>query len=592
LRRQVSAPAPLAETIIDMTVRIILLLLAVSTAFAQSAFAPGDWQSWRDFRGARALDASAHDVFVATGGGVLTYQISRGRWDDPAAMGYGPFEAIPIDDALLLIYDQRYDNLWVATRDRLLKWQIGLNRWEVAARNVWTFGERPVNIGFDDHSLYVETIPDRVFESLFTERPPLPDPDWQPYVRRYKGDLLSGNLLLDLSPGIPYPEQVKWRGLRSKVFIEDAQYPPGVLGRLPAGLPYVFPPKPYSWLNDGTLLDPSGRPFPITDWLLDRWSNFWSTHWGAGVLKVDLRTQRTDQLLAGPAGNNIRALLFLDHELWMGGANNDEYMGISVFEGYGTGWRFYERRTDSQIRSTQIEELAFAGDKVWLASADGLLSYFPKKKLWKRYDVQDNLHAQQITALAADGGRLWIGTVDGLSVMEITSETITRIPAEGFTLSGIHDLALIDSVLYVGTEGGLTQVNTRTHEAMKLPLDPGLINSDVFDLAVYGKTLWLVTAQGLMRRTADGATSSWLSGVHMKSALPTCVEASDPFVWVGTETGFWRFNPERSAWDSYSRKDGLIDDHVLVIKEDRGDLWLGTAGGLTRYYWSRPGASR
>ncbi|MBK6764883.1 MAG: hypothetical protein IPG71_00865 [bacterium] len=571
---------------------VSVLWLFVAGALAQSAFAPGDWQSWRDFRGARALDASAHELFVATGGGVLTYQISRGRWDDPAAMGHGSFEAIPIDDALLLIYDQRYDNLWVATRDRLLKWQYGLNRWEIAARGVWTFGERPVNIGFDEHSLYVETMPDHVFETLFSERPPLPGPNWMSIVRRYKGDLQSGNMLLDLAPDVADPERVIWRGLRSKVLIEDAQYPPGIMGRLPAGLPYVFPPKPYSWLNDGTLLDPSGRPFPITDWLLDRWSNFWSTHWGAGVLKVDLRSQRSDQLLAGPAGNDIRALLFLERELWMGGANDEEYMGISVFEGYGTGWRFYERRDDSQIRSTQIEDLAFAGEQVWLATADGLLSYFPRKKLWKRYDVQDNLQAQQITALASQGNRLWIGTVDGLSVMQVDVGSITQIPADGFALSGVRDIALLDSFLYVGTEGGLTQVNSRTHEVTRLPLDPGLVNTAVLGLSAYGHDLWLVTAQGLMRWAGSGETTSWLAAVHMKSALPTCVEASDPYVWVGTETGFWRFDPERNTWDSYSRKDGLVDDHVHVIREDRGDLWLGTAGGLTRYYWSRPGASR
>ncbi len=98
-----------------------------------------------------------------------------------------------------------------------------------------------------------------------------------------------------------------------------------------------------------TLLDPSGknRAYPMTDWLVDRWGTFWSTHWGAGVLKTDLRTLRSDQLLAGPAGNDIRALLFLDNEMWMAGANEAEFMGISVFEGYGTGWRYIEKRDNS-----------------------------------------------------------------------------------------------------------------------------------------------------------------------------------------------------------------------------------------------------
>lgn len=571
---------------------LFILLLASDIVLAQSIYSPGDWQSWRDFRGARALDVSAHDLFVATGGGVLTYEISRGRWEDPAVMGYGSFAAIPIDEALLVIYDEQYDYLWVVTSTTLLKWQKSFNRWEIAAKNVWNVNERPVNVGVDRESIYVETMPERAFEQIFNEWPPLPDRDWTQYIHRYKGGVSSGSLMSDLAPEIPNPDQVRWRGLRSKVFIEDAQYPAGVQGRLPAGIPYVFPPKPYSWSNDGTLLDPSGRAFPITDWLLDRWGNFWSTHWGAGVLKTDLRTLRSEQLLAGPAGNDIRALLFLDNEMWMAGANDAEFMGVSVFEGYGTDWRYYERRDDSQIRSTQIEDLAFVSDRVWLASADGLLSYLPRKKLWKRYDVQDNLPAQQVTSLVVSGSDLWIGTAKGLAVMDTRSNSITRIPAERFSLNGVLELAIQDSFVFVGTEGGLTKVNAHTHEVTPVALDPGLINASVLDMSVYGANLWLVTPQGLMRRSSNGETKSWLSELRMKSAIPTCVEASDPFIWVGTETGFWRFDPAREAWESYSRKDGLVDDHIQVIKEDRGDLWLGTTGGLTRYYWSRPGASR
>lgn len=95
-----------------------------------------------------------------------------------------------------------------------------------------------------------------------------------------------------------------------------------------------------------------------------------------------------------------------------------------------------------------------------------------------------------------------------------------------------------------------------------------------------------------MRRTASGETKSWLAEVWMKNALPTCVDASSPFIWVGTEAGFFRFDPSREAWEHYTRRDGLVDDYVQVIKEDRGDLWIGTRGGLTRYYYSRPGAVR
>ncbi|MCL4306419.1 hypothetical protein KJZ99_10920 [bacterium] len=575
-----------------LTLSLLGLLTWCKVSLAQSDYSPGDWQSYRDCRGARAMDVNPHELFVATGGGVLTFQLSRNRWEAPQVMGYGAFEAVPIDDAILLLYDERYNHVWVATRDQLLKWQRGFDRWEIAARNVWMHGERPVNIGVGGQSLYVETIPDQVFEQLFTQNPPLPDPEWRAFVRRYRGDRSTGNLFLDMIQDPEEMDQIRWRGLRSKLRIPDSAYPPGVLAQLPAGFPYVMPPRPYTWYSDGTLYDPRGRSFPVTDWLLDSWGNFWSTHWGAGVLKSDLRALRSVQLLAGPAGNDVKALLFLEQGLWIGGANDGDFLGVSFLEGYGNSWSYVERRDDSQIRSTNVSDLVSAGDRIWFATMDGLLSYQPRKKQWKRFDVQDNLHAQQVTALAVRGTELWIGTHDGLSVLDTRGDQITRIPSDGFALSGILDLVVHDSLLYVGTEGGLTQVNARTHEVTRLPLDPGLLNLPVSSLSLLNNDLWLATPEGIMRRTASGETKSWLSEVWMKNAVPTCVDASNPFIWVGTEAGFFRFDPSREAWEHYTRRDGLVDDYVQVIKEDRGDLWIGTRGGLTRYYYSRPGAVR
>ncbi|MCB9367389.1 MAG: hypothetical protein H6506_01750 [Calditrichaeota bacterium] len=566
--------------------------MAFLASLAQTTYAPEDWVSYRDCRGARGLDASEFELFVATGGGVLTYQLNRGKWEPPQVMGYGSFEAIPIEDALLVLYDELYNTVWVATRDKMLKWQRGFGRWEVTDQNPWLLGERPVNIGVGEGSLYVETIPEHIFDQLFYAQPPLPDPEWIAYVKRYSGGRNSGRLSLDMTRDGSDAEKIRWRGLRTRVPISNAAYPPGVTGQQPAGLPYVFPPKPYTWHNDGTLYDPQGRAFLVTDWLVDTWGGFWSTHWGAGVLRVDLRTQTAEQYLTGPAGNDMAALLFLDHELWTGGANDGDFMGISVLHDYGSEWSFFERRDNAQIRSTMVSDLAFADERVWLAATDGLLSFTPRKKIWKRYDVQDGLHAQQVTALAARDGELWVGTVDGVAVMEMTGNKIVRISSEGFKLSGVHDLVIADSLVYVGTNGGLTQIHRRTHEVTRLPLDPGLIHGPVLGLSFYGGELWLVTAQGVMRRDAARETKSWLSEVHLSEAIPTCIEASDPYVWVGTESGFFRFQPEREAWERYTHRDGLVNDLVRVIKEDRGDLWVGTAGGLTRYYWSRPGATK
>ena len=124
------------------------------------------------------------ELYVATGGGVLVYELNRNRWENPAVMGYGSFEAVPIDDALLLIHDERYNYLWVVTRDKLLKWNRGLDRWEIARTNIWPLAGRAGNIGIGDQSLYVETIHDRLLDGLFKIGRAIPDQSWMGYIRR------------------------------------------------------------------------------------------------------------------------------------------------------------------------------------------------------------------------------------------------------------------------------------------------------------------------------------------------------------------------------------------------------------------------
>ncbi|MBK6910321.1 MAG: hypothetical protein IPH10_05225 [bacterium] len=570
---------------------LIILFIVCGAATGQTAYSPGDWQSWRDFRGARALDANAHELFVATAGGLLVYDFARDRWEDPAVMGYGSFSAVPVDDALLLIYDDQNNAVWVATRTKLLKWNRGMERWEIARENEWPLGERPVNIGLSGQSLYLETIPDHIFERLYLPGSPLPEPIWLPYVKSYVGPRLTGNLMTNMRPD-DHDTPIRWRGLRSKLPLRDEEFGGAVLGQPPAGLPMVFAPEPFTWLADGTLLDAHNRTYPMTDWLLDRWGNFWSTQWGAGVIKVQLRGLRAEQVVVGPAGDDVRALLPLDNELWMGGANDGDFRGISVMMDFGDSWRIVEKRDNAQIRSTNVSDIVFADERVWVATTDGLLSYTPRKRVWKRYDVQDNLPAQQVTALTVHGQAVWIGTPDGLALLNTQTNAIERVTGNAFNLAGVTDLLATDSAIWVGTGMGLYRVDPGTYEISSPALDPGLINGPINGLAQFGAALWLVTPQGLMRRTADGQTKSWQSEVWLRAAIPTCISASDPYIWIGTDGGLFRFQPEREVWEHYTQRDGLVDNRVQVVREDRGDLWIGTAGGLTRYYYSRPGLPR
>ena len=250
---------------------LILYVLAFAvSAFAQMDFNSTDWTSYRDFRYAVCLDLNERELYAATSGGILTYNILNNKWYDPIVVGNGLSEAVELDDPLLLLFDRENSYLWVVTRTQLLQYDVNMDRWRRTAKDVWGTMDRPVNIGVGGGSIYVETIPGQVFSTLFNFSPPFPKPDWERYITRYKGSRNFGNLIpeSDLA-NIP---DVRWRGLRSRAKLtSDELY--GSLGNPPANFPSLFLPFGWTWNMDGMIRDQQLRSFPITDWVVDQWGN-------------------------------------------------------------------------------------------------------------------------------------------------------------------------------------------------------------------------------------------------------------------------------------------------------------------------------
>jgi len=62
----------------------------------------------------------------------------------------------------------------------------------------------------------------------------------------------------------------------------------------------------------------------------------------------------------------------------------------------------------------------------------------------------------------------------------------------------------------------------------------------------------------------------------------------EKFIWIGTEhDGFFRYNRKTGEWVQYTVADGLVSNRVQIIRHDGDDLLIGTANGLTRFYWNQ-----
>jgi ligand-binding sensor domain-containing protein len=310
-------------------------------------------------------------------------------------------------------------------------------------------------------------------------------------------------------------------------------------------------------------------------------------------MQNDLRMGKATLYRPGPAGNDIRAIYVGGQSVWMGGINSGERQGFTRASTYLDEWSGVERRDDSRIRSTELWDVTEWKNEIWFATNDGLLSFDEKKGRWSRTDVSDNLYASEIRALLSTDSVLWVGTVRGLCYVSPSGE-IYRIQNPGIELSGVTDLAALGDTLYVATPNGLFKGSTKSREFSFTNLDPGMLNAPVLELSVASGELWLATSDGVARYNSSTATSkSWLTTDFLKGARPSCVLATETHAWVGTESsGFFRYRKDTGEWIRYTTEDGLLDNHIQVIRQSGDDLLIGTPTGLTRFYWNRPGRAR
>jgi diguanylate cyclase (GGDEF)-like protein len=204
----------------------------------------------------------------------------------------------------------------------------------------------------------------------------------------------------------------------------------------------------------------------------------------------------------------------------------------------------------------------FRDGKVWtLTAADGL----PHEVLWTVYEDRK--------------GTLWIGTGGGGLVRMADGRFRQLAAAEG--LPSRRFMAMAEDAggtLWVGGWGdGLFRVEGE--RLVRVRPDPAFITALLADA---DGTLWIGTEKeglvglrdgGVLRLTArDGLASDNVRTLHRD-------RRGD--LWVGTDGGLSRLGGGRSGRPvSYTARNGLPHNTVTEIHEDAaGGLWLGTYGG-------------
>jgi len=238
---------------------------------------------------------------------------------------------------------------------------------------------------------------------------------------------------------------------------------------------------------------------------------------------------------------------------------------------------------------------------VWIGTRDGLARYDGAAfRVW-RHDAGDpgSLASNDVPTVYADrDGRIWCGGDDGLSMLDprTNSERFIhyRHDANDAASLSTNDVWTIASdaagAIWIGGYGGgvdrLDPASGKiTHLRKEAGSTLGLMSDNV--LALYfdrSGRLWIGTDVGIDVRGTDGTVRHVdLAAVSTDGRFNAAnlVEDGDGSILAGTRHGLLRIDANLAARVVLDRQ--LNDAYAYaVVRDDAGDLWIGSRSGLNR----------
>jgi ligand-binding sensor domain-containing protein/tRNA A-37 threonylcarbamoyl transferase component Bud32 len=217
---------------------------------------------------------------------------------------------------------------------------------------------------------------------------------------------------------------------------------------------------------------------------------------------------------------------------------------------------------------------------LWVGSESGLFCW--QNGIWQYLNKSNGLDSNYIYAVCEDAeGSIWMGVLDG-GLAQLRDEKITTFTEhEGLAGSKFRSLHEAESgALWIGGHGGhLNRFQNGRCESFGLPSH--FKNQTIYSLAGdVGGSMWLGTDFGLLLFREGRFQAVSLPGTNRRIETRCVKRDAAGRLWIAT-WGSGLFFRQNGRFTSYSTGDGLPNDHVSSLFEDRrGNLWVGCETGL------------
>lgn len=338
--------------------------------------------------------------------------------------------------------------------------------------------------------------------------------------------------------------------------------------------------------------------------------------WIGTFLGLDLYDRKLDRFVRFKIGSiqTVVSSILEDSKgnLWIGTHGSLYYYNIHT-----SSFKVYTKEANNLTNNFIRSIVKDKNERIWVGTINGLNCFDAAKDTFIPYlfDANENtrFRSNRIATLKVDyKNRLWVGTDKGLYLFLNSQEVPEKGTfrhfyhnplddksiAEGGILTMIEDT---ENNLWIGTEfGGLDCINLKKFDAGDTEFfhyrnDPAqatsLSNNTVYSiLEDKQKNLWVGTySKGLnvFNRSSmrfSTAFTSKKNGYALSSNFVNTFFEENDFLWLGTDNGLNQVNKKTGKVKAFLN-DPLDPQSIssnwiqAILKDSRGNLWIGTRGG-------------
>lgn len=317
----------------------------------------------------------------------------------------------------------------------------------------------------------------------------------------------------------------------------------------------------------------------------DRNGNIWIGTDRSGLIRANVTTLEMEPVQ--PRGTNISMTqsqevigiqsVYIDDTdlLWIG----TEKSGLAY---YGNNIYKFQSLLNGDITAMAEDK----DGKIWYGTGDkGIIGY------------DGPLASYKVTCMTTTpDGSLWVGSKqNGLTRIKDGTSTFFSVARDSMkTLIDDHINAIScdkSGNLWIATNGGLQVYNPKMRTFSSYTKENGMLNTNNITTLFYGtnNTMLIGTAEGLVVLNLSTREKTVLTGnaSNMKSFTNNYItqvyEDSRGLLWVGTREGINILNPVNDELTLLSEKDGLCNNSVCGIAEDKNhSIWITTSNGVSR----------